>query len=78
MRDGRRHAELERCGLTETEDGLDITLWGYQSAMRRAQELRAQGNEEAARVLALSPEDPLRWEYARCIQLDALTRDGTV
>ncbi|MFF3558939.1 hypothetical protein ACFYXS_02705 [Streptomyces sp. NPDC002574] len=56
--------------MTETPDGLDVTLRGYQRAMRRALELRAEGNEEAARMLSLAADDPARWEYARCVQLE--------
>jgi hypothetical protein len=54
-------------------EGLDVTWQGFQRAARRALELRDAGSEEAARMVALSPDHPLRWEYARCIQIEAFT-----
>ncbi|MCX4608698.1 hypothetical protein [Streptomyces mirabilis] len=66
-----RQEALERHGLTEGPDGLDVTLGGLQRALKRALALRDEGDEEAARMLALSPEDLLRWEYCRCIQIEA-------
>lgn len=66
---------LERHGLTETPDGLALTLGGFHKASRRALDLRQQGDPEAVRMLALEPSDPLRWEYARCIQIEAFTTE---
>ncbi|MFJ3359553.1 hypothetical protein [Streptomyces anthocyanicus] len=71
-----RQEALTRYGLTEIEDGFEMTLVGFQQASRRALELRGQGDPEATRMLSLSPEDPLRWEYCRCIQIDAFTGDA--
>jgi hypothetical protein len=64
---------LARHGLTETQDGFALTAQGFQRASRRALDLRKQGDPEATRILALPSDDPLRWEYARCIQIDAFT-----
>ncbi|MEV5429086.1 hypothetical protein [Streptomyces sp. NPDC052701] len=66
---------LERYGLTETSDGFALTLKGFQRASRRALDLRKQGDPEAIRVLALPPDDPLRWEYARCLQIDSFVSE---
>ncbi|MET8185701.1 hypothetical protein ABZV15_07875 [Streptomyces sp. NPDC005246] len=66
-----RQEALERHGLTETQDGFVLSLRGFQRAARRALELRKQGDQEAVRMLALPPDDPLRWEYALCIQIEA-------
>ncbi|MFJ8507734.1 hypothetical protein [Streptomyces avermitilis] len=71
-----RQEALERHGLTEGPDGFDITLRGLQKALKRALTLRGEGNEEAARMLALSPEDPLRWEYCRCLQIEAFSAEA--
>ncbi|MBL1104915.1 hypothetical protein JK361_09965 [Streptomyces sp. 5-8] len=73
--EGRQKA-LRRHGLTETQDGFELTAQGFQKASRRAQGLREQGDPEAVRMLALSPEDPLRWEYCRCIQIEAFTAEA--
>lgn len=66
-----RQEALDRHGLTESQDGFEVTLRGLQTALKRALALRDEGGEEAARMLALSPEDPFRWEYCRCIQIEA-------
>jgi hypothetical protein len=71
-----RQEVLERHGLVESGDGFTVTLKGFQRAAQRARDLRAQGNQEAARTLALSPDHPLRWEYARCLQIEAFTNDA--
>ncbi|WP_371538426.1 hypothetical protein OG210_21990 [Streptomyces sp. NBC_00466] len=70
-----RQEALRRHGLTETQDGYALSLRGFQKAARRALDLRKLGDLEAARMLALSPEDSLRWEYARCLQIDAFTSE---
>jgi hypothetical protein len=70
-----RQGALQRHGLTETQDGFALTAQGFQRASRRALDLRKQGDPEAARMLALPSDDPLRWEYARCIQIDAFTTE---
>ncbi|CAM5333151.1 hypothetical protein [Streptomyces aurantiogriseus] len=70
-----RQEALRRHGLTESADGYDLTPQGFQRASRRALTLREQGDREAARMLALDPSNPLRWEYARCIQIDAYTAE---
>ncbi len=75
IEEGRQEA-LERHGLTEEPDGFVLSLRGFQKAMRRARALRDQGDGEAIRMLALDASDPLRWEYARCIQIDAFSRSG--
>ncbi|MEU5030199.1 hypothetical protein [Streptomyces milbemycinicus] len=64
-----------RHGLVETPDGYELTLQGFQRASRRAQGLRQQGDEEAARMLALGPSHPARWEYARCLAIDSFTAE---
>ncbi|ROP53306.1 hypothetical protein [Streptomyces sp. PanSC9] len=71
-----RQEALKRRGLTETQDGFELTVQGFQKASRRAQDLRKHGDAEAVRTLALSPEDPLRWEYCRCIQIEAFTAEA--
>ncbi|MER0429922.1 hypothetical protein [Streptomyces microflavus] len=76
MHDERRQDVLQRHGLTETQDGFTVTLAGFQKAAQRARGLRATGNEEAARMLALDPADPARWEYARCLQIDAFSKEA--
>ncbi|WP_406431592.1 hypothetical protein [Streptomyces sp. NBC_01589] len=48
-----------------------MTLTGFQKAAERVRALRDQGDEEAARMLGLDPDDPVRWEYARCLQIEA-------
>ncbi|WP_328683174.1 hypothetical protein [Streptomyces sp. NBC_00343] len=70
-----RQEVLERHGLVESGDGFTVTLKGFQRAARRARDLRAQGNEEAARMVALSPDHPLRWEFARCLQIEAFSNE---
>ncbi|MGA5467816.1 hypothetical protein ACPCUK_03120 [Streptomyces arboris] len=76
MHDERRQDALQRHGLTETQDGFTVTVAGFQKAGQRAQDLRAEGNEEAARMLALGTTDPVRWEYARCLQIDAFSKEA--
>jgi hypothetical protein len=71
-----RQEALERLGLTETELGYVLTVEGFRRASRRAVELRAGGDPEAAEMLALDPSDERRWEIAKAIQLDALSREG--
>ncbi|MEU6651307.1 hypothetical protein ACWDA7_13925 [Streptomyces sp. NPDC001156] len=75
MRPEERQEVLERHGLKETQDGFELAMRGFQKASKRALELRKQGDAEATRILALSPEDPLRWEYARCIQIDSFAAE---
>ncbi|MGW3499332.1 hypothetical protein ACWDMY_01120 [Streptomyces globisporus] len=72
----RREAALRRHGLTETQDGFTVTLAGFQKAAERARGLRAQGNQEAARMLALGTTDPVRWEHAKCLQIDAFSKES--
>ncbi|PPS71979.1 MULTISPECIES: hypothetical protein [Streptomyces] len=72
--DARQEA-LRRHGLVETEDGFALTAQGFQRASRRALDLRKQGDLEAARILALPSDDPLRWQFARCIQIEAFTAE---
>lgn len=48
----------------ESDDDFNVTLAGFQKAARRALALQAQGDQEAARMLALDTSDPARWEYA--------------
>ncbi|WP_326755121.1 hypothetical protein OH738_10670 [Streptomyces hirsutus] len=71
-----RQAALERHGLRETPDGYELLLRGFQRASERALALRAQGDREAAWALALGPSDERRWEFCRCVALDALSREG--
>ncbi|MFD9920627.1 hypothetical protein [[Kitasatospora] papulosa] len=68
-----RQKALERHGLTEEPDGYVLSLRGFQAGMRTARALRDQGDEEAVRMLALDASDPLRWEFARIIQISAFT-----
>ncbi|MBZ6258904.1 hypothetical protein KVH22_25645 [Streptomyces olivaceus] len=76
MRNAEQYLEaLRRHGLTETEDGFALTVQGFQKGSRRALALRDQGDPEAIRMLSLAPEDPARWEYCRCIQIDAFTAE---
>ncbi|MFD0210840.1 hypothetical protein ACFVH9_17305 [Streptomyces hirsutus] len=70
-----RQEALSRHGLVETEDGFELTLAGFRKASRRALDFRKQGDPEAARMLALGPSDPLRWEYARCLAIDSFTAE---
>ncbi|MFI5977067.1 hypothetical protein [Streptomyces sp. NPDC051452] len=70
-----RQEALRRHGLTETQDGFELTAEGFQRASRRARDLRQQGDPEAVRMMALSPEDPDRWEYCRCLQIEAFTAE---
>jgi hypothetical protein len=70
-----RQEALERHGLEESPDGFQMTLRGFRAASRRALDLRKQGDPEAARILALPSDDPLRWEFARCIQIEAFTAE---
>ncbi|MDW4902903.1 hypothetical protein RB625_31260 [Streptomyces californicus] len=74
-REARQEA-LERHGLVESGDGFTVTLKGFQKAAERARGLRAQGNQEAALMLALEPSDPVRWEYARCLQIDTFSTEA--
>ncbi|MFD7858536.1 hypothetical protein ACFV6B_30290 [Streptomyces microflavus] len=76
MTQARREAALLRHGLTETQGGFTVTLEGFQKAAERALGLRAQGNQEATRMLALGTTDPVRWEYARCLQIDAFSTEA--
>jgi hypothetical protein len=71
MSPGERQETLRRHGLTETEDGFELTLRGFQRALA----LRERGDREAARRLALNPPDPLRWEFARCLAIDSFTTE---
>lgn len=71
-----RQEALDRHGLTETQGGFTVTLKGFQKAAERARGLRAQGNQEAARMLALEPSDPVRWSYAKCLQIEAFSREA--
>jgi hypothetical protein len=75
MQDRFRQEALRRHGLTETQDGFALTAQGFQRASRRALDLRKQGDTEAAQILALAPSDPRRWEFARCIQIEAFTAE---
>ncbi|MDC2953357.1 hypothetical protein PO587_02685 [Streptomyces gilvifuscus] len=68
-----RQEALERHGLEEGPDGFTLTLSGFQRASRRALVLRERGDREAVQMLALSPDDPFRWEYCRRIQIEAFT-----
>jgi hypothetical protein len=61
--------------LVETKDGFALTVQGFQKASRRALALRGQGDPEAVRMLALSPEDPRRWEFCRCLAIEAFTNE---
>ncbi|MEU8588369.1 hypothetical protein AB0C59_15430 [Streptomyces sp. NPDC048664] len=70
-----RQEALSRHGLTETEEGFELTAQGFQRASGRALELRQQGDPEAVQMLALDPDDPLRWEYCRRIQMEAYTNE---
>lgn len=70
-----RQEALERHGLVETPDGIELTLSGLQRASKRAVDLRAQGDPEAASALALEPSDPRRWQFMRCLALDAFSRE---
>ncbi|MET9051777.1 hypothetical protein ABZW50_11565 [Streptomyces bacillaris] len=71
-----RQGALQRHGLTETQDGFTVTLEGFQRATERARGLRAQGNQEAARMLALGTADPVRWEYAKGLQIETFSREA--
>jgi hypothetical protein len=75
MNSEARQDALRRHGLTETQDGFELTAEGFRKASTRALDLRKRGDPEAERMLVLSPEDPRRWEYARCIQIDAYTAE---
>ncbi|NEA52001.1 hypothetical protein [Streptomyces sp. SID10815] len=68
-----RQEALRYHGLVESKDGLALTVQGFRKASRRALELREQGDPEAVRMFTLDPGDPLRWEYCRCIQIEAYT-----
>ncbi|MFE9865895.1 hypothetical protein ACFYPZ_24675 [Streptomyces sp. NPDC005506] len=70
-----RQEALEEHGLTETQDGFVLSLRGFQKAAQRAWALRDEGDEEASRMLALDPDDPLRWEYSRCLQIEAFSSE---
>ncbi|MEV1096454.1 hypothetical protein AB0I87_13415 [Streptomyces sp. NPDC049952] len=70
-----RQEALERHGLTEEPDGYVLSLRGFQAGMRAARALRDQGNEEAIRMMALDASDPLRWEYARAIQISSFSTE---
>ncbi|PAN00524.1 hypothetical protein CJI59_16695 [Streptomyces sp. Alain-F2R5] len=71
-----RQEVLRRHGLTVTQDGFALTVRGFERGSRRALALRQRGDPEAIRMLSLRPEDPLRWEYCRCIQIDAFTAEA--
>ncbi|MFE0451624.1 hypothetical protein ACFW2D_10085 [Streptomyces sp. NPDC058914] len=75
MSNGARQEALSRHGLVETEDGYELTLAGFRRASKRAQDLRKQGDPEADRILALPSDDPLRWEFCRCLAIDAFTTE---
>ncbi|MGR6973223.1 hypothetical protein ACU639_27155 [Streptomyces cynarae] len=70
-----RQEALSRHGLVETEDGFELTLAGFQRASKRAAGLRKEGDPEATQMLSLSPDDPLRWEYCRCIAIEAFSSE---
>jgi hypothetical protein len=70
-----RQEALRRHGLTETRDGYELTALGFRRASQRALALRKEGDPEAARMLALDPGDPLRWEFARCLQIDSFVSE---
>ncbi|MFF9210456.1 MULTISPECIES: hypothetical protein [unclassified Streptomyces] len=71
-----RQGTLSHHGLVETPDGFALTLAGFQKASQRALDLRRQGDQEAIRMLALPSDDPLRWEYCRCLQIDSFTAEA--
>ncbi|CAM5670238.1 hypothetical protein SCYAM73S_02478 [Streptomyces cyaneofuscatus] len=71
-----RQGALERHGLVESGDGFTVTLKGFQKAAERARGLRAQGSKEAARMLALGTTDPVRWEYAKGLQIETFSREA--
>ena len=70
-----RQEALSRNGLTETQDGYELTALGFRRASQRALVLREQGDPEATRMLALDPSDPLRWEFCRALQIDVFTAE---
>ncbi|MEV5289949.1 hypothetical protein AB0K64_01755 [Streptomyces sp. NPDC053741] len=43
--------------------------------MTTARALRDEGNEEAILMMALDASDPLRWEFARAIQISAFSTE---
>jgi hypothetical protein len=71
MTHGERHALLTEYGLTEDGDGFGLTLRGLQRGLRRAYELREQGNAECAEILALNAADERRAKLALAIQIEA-------
>ncbi|MFI6606883.1 hypothetical protein [Streptomyces sp. NPDC050507] len=75
MATDERQEALERHGLAEEQDGFVLYLRGYQAGMRTARALRDRGNEEAIQMLALDASDPLRWEYASAIQIEAFSTE---
>ncbi|MET9222221.1 hypothetical protein ABZX65_26120 [Streptomyces sp. NPDC003300] len=67
----KREALLAEHGLTEDEYGFGLTLRGLQRGLRRAYELREQGNVECGQILALDAADERRAWLALAIQLEA-------
>jgi hypothetical protein len=66
-----RQVVLERHGLTESPNGFEVTLRGLQKGLERARALRAQGEEEATRMLLLDASHPVRTQYVLNIQIEA-------
>lgn len=75
MKHEARQEALSRHGLTEGPDGFELTAEGFRLASRRARELREQGDLEAIQVLTLPSDDLLRWEFCRCLQIEAFTAE---
>lgn len=64
-------ALLVEYGLAEDERGFRLTLRGLQEGLRRAYDLREQGNSECAAILALDVSDARRVELALALQIEA-------
>lgn len=67
-----RRALLAEYGLTEDQHGFGLVLRGLQRGLRRAYELRGQGNAECAEILALDAADERRAQLALALQIEAL------
>jgi hypothetical protein len=70
-----RQALLAEHGLVEDRWGsLALgSLRGLQQGSRRALRLREQGHEEAARMLRLPTDDPLRLRFLEALQIEAFS-----
>lgn len=73
MTSGERRALLDEHGITEDGNGFGLTLRGLQRGLRRAYELREQGNAECREILALDAADERRAKLALAIQVEAFT-----